>query len=86
MRKALERSKGEGGGAMAGGGLLGWEQSGAEMRRKQASLCWRAGDPAYLTLVCLCTYRLWKLLVLSARPKLGPCSLWMISAFITRAM
>lgn len=43
-------------------------------------------DPAYLTLVCRCTYRLWKLLVLSVRPKLGPCSLWMISAFITRAM
>lgn len=40
----------------------------------------------HLTLVWRCTYRLWKLLVLSVRPKLGPCSLWMISAFITRAM
>lgn len=40
----------------------------------------------YLTLVWRCTYKLWKLLVFSTWPNFGPCSLCMISAFITRAM
>lgn len=96
MRKALQ-SKGEGrsggrevsDGGGGGGGTLAWEQSSAEIEQKITLILLSAdeGDnPAYLTLVCRCTYRLWKLLVLSVRPKLGPCSLWMISAFITRAM
>lgn len=87
MRKALERSKGEGrsGGREVSHG--GWGQVGAEVRAENnLRLLERGANPAYLTLVCRCTYRLWKLLVLSVRPKLGPCSLWMISAFITRAM
>lgn len=41
---------------------------------------------AHLTLVCRLTYRLWKLFVFSIWPALGPCSLWMISAFISMAM
>lgn len=50
-----------------------------------ASLRFKHGA-AYLTLVCRLTYRLWKLFVLSMWPALGPCSLWMISAFISMAM
>lgn len=45
-----------------------------------------ASIASYLTLVCRFTYRLWKLFVFSIWPALGPCSLWMISAFISMAM
>lgn len=45
-----------------------------------------ASTASYLTLVCRFTYRLWKLFVFSIWPALGPCNLWMISAFISMAM